>query len=297
MYHKPVLLRESIEGLAIQPSGIYVDATFGGGGHSKAILDHLTEGQLIAFDQDDDTRDNLIKDNRFMLINANYRYIKNFLRYHGVIPVDGILADLGISSHQIDTPGRGFSTRFDGELDLRMDKHNPLSAKRIINQYPEKQLRDIFSWFGEIKNASRLAALIVEHRQIKTIDTTQDLREIIIPLAQKGKDHQYLARVFQALRIEVNQELEALKIFLLRSTEVLKQGGRLVVIAYHSLEDRLVKNFLRSGNFEGTLRKDFYGNVETPFRLINKKPIIPGDQELEQNPRSRSAKLRIAEKL
>jgi len=296
MYHEPVLLKESIEGLNIQPSGIYVDVTYGGGGHSRAILDHLKTGQLIAFDQDDDTRGNTIKDDRFMLINANYRYVKNFLSYHGLVPVDGILADLGISSHQIDTPDRGFSTRFEGELDLRMDKHNPLSAKILINQYQEDQLKKIFSWYGEIKNASRLAAIIVEQRQQKAINTTQDLREVIMPLAPKGKDHQYMARVFQALRIEVNQELESLKIFLEKSIEVLNKGGRLVVIAYHSLEDRLVKNFLKSGNFEGELEKDFYGNVETPFKLINKKPIIPGDQELETNPRSRSAKLRIAEK-
>jgi len=296
MYHEPVLLRESIEGLDIQPSGIYVDVTYGGGGHSKAILDHLTSGKLIAFDQDDDTRNNTIKDDRFIMINANYQYIKNYLRYQGMIPVDGILADLGISSHQIDTPERGFSTRFDGELDLRMDKRNPFSARHLINQYTEVELKKIFYWYGEIKNSSRLASVIVEQRHHKAINTTNDLREIIMPLAPRGKDHQYMARVFQALRIEVNQELETLKTFLEKSVELLNQGGRLVVIAYHSLEDRLVKNFMKSGNFEGKLEKDFYGNVEAPFKLINKKPITPDEQELDANPRSRSAKLRIAEK-
>lgn len=296
MYHKPVLLKESIEGLNIDPAGIYIDATFGGGGHARAILDHLTSGQLIAFDQDDDSRDNIIKDDRFMLINANYRYIKNFLRYHAAIPVDGILADLGISSHQIDTPERGFSTRYDGELDLRMDKRNPFNARLLLKQYPENQLKKIFSMYGEIENSSRLAAAIVEKRQQQEISTTRELREVIIKLAPRGKDHQYFARVFQALRIEVNQELEGLKSFLEKSAEVLKEGGRLVVIAYHSLEDRLVKNFLKSGNFEGKLHKDFYGNVEKPFKLIGNKPLIPDDVELERNPRSRSAKLRIAEK-
>jgi 16S rRNA (cytosine1402-N4)-methyltransferase len=296
MYHEPVLLKESIEGLAIRPSGTYVDATFGGGGHSRAILDHLTNGRLIAFDQDDDTRDNTIKDNRFMLINANYRYIKNFLSYLGTIPVDGIIADLGISSYQIDTPERGFSTRHEAELDLRMDKNKAFSARQLINQYQEDQLKQVFSNYGEIRNASRLASLIIQKRQDKSIDSTGELKEIILPLAPKGKDYQYMAKVFQALRIEVNQELDSLKTLLQKSVELLNEGGRMVVIAYHSLEDRIVKNFLRSGNFEGNLSKDFYGVVQTPFRLITTKAIVPDESELERNPRSRSARLRIAER-
>jgi 16S rRNA (cytosine1402-N4)-methyltransferase len=296
MYHEPVLLNASVEGLVIRPSGRYVDATFGGGGHSKAILDHLTGGRLIAFDQDDDTRDNIIEDDRFMLINANYRYIKNFLDYLGLIPVDGIIADLGISSHQIDTAERGFSTRQDAELDLRMDRNNPFTAKHLINEYAEDQLKEVFSTYGEIRNASRLAALIVDKRRKQKINTTKDLGEMVRPLAPRGKDNQFMAKVFQSLRIEVNHELDHLKVFLERSVEVLNEGGRLVVIAYHSLEDRLVKNFLRSGNFEGKLEKDFYGNIQTPLKLINTRVIVADEQELKKNPRSRSARLRIAEK-
>ena len=227
MYHEPVLLNASIEGLAIRPSGIYVDATFGGGGHSRAILDHLTDGRLIAFDQDDDTRDNNIEDDRFMLINANYRYIKNFLDYLGLIPIDGIIADLGVSSHQIDTAERGFSTRQEAELDLRMDRNNPFTAKQLINEYGKEQLREVFSNYGEIRNASRLAATIINHREKQSINTTKELGEIVRTLAPRGKDNQFMARVFQSLRIEVNQELDDLKVFLQKSVELLNVGGRM----------------------------------------------------------------------
>jgi 16S rRNA (cytosine1402-N4)-methyltransferase len=297
MYHEPVLLKETIDGLNIDPHGIYVDATFGGGGHARAILDHLTTGKLFAFDQDDDSIQNAPEDNRFLLINANFKYIKNFLRYYNAIPVNGILADLGVSSHQLNSPERGFSTRYDGDLDMKMDTRKLLDGKYIINNYPEDKLKMIFSSYGEIKNAFGLAAIIVSSRQKQEISTTDQLCEIALTLAPRGKENKYLAKVFQALRIEVNKEMNALRSFLVKSDEILVKGGRLVIIAYHSLEDRLVKNFIRTGNFTGRQEKDFFGNVLTNFKVVTKKPVVPDENELQANPRSRSAKLRIGEKI
>ncbi len=297
MYHEPVLLKETIDGLNIDPHGIYVDATFGGGGHARAILDHLTTGRLFAFDQDDDSIQNAPEDNRFLLINANFKYIKNFLRYYNAVPVNGILADLGVSSHQLNSPERGFSTRYDGDLDMKMDTRKSLDGKYIINNYPEDKLKMIFSSYGEIKNAFRLAAIIVSSRQKQEISTTDQLCEIALTLAPRGKENKYLAKVFQALRIEVNKEMDALRSFLIKSDEILVKGGRLVIIAYHSLEDRLVKNFIRTGDFTGRQKKDFFGNVLTNFKVVTKKPVVPDENELQANPRSRSAKLRIGEKI
>jgi 16S rRNA (cytosine1402-N4)-methyltransferase len=299
MYHIPVLLKETVEGLAIKPDGIYVDVTYGGGGHSREILKQLgPNGRLIGFDQDEDALKNKIEDDRFMLIHQNFRYMKNFLRLYKAIPVDGILADLGISSHQIDEPERGFSIRFDDiELDLRMDRKKSLSAKYVLNNYTEEQLRDVFSQFGELHNAARLAHLITESRREKVLSTVNQFKSVVNSCAPRGKENQFFARIFQALRIEVNDELEVLKELLRQSNEILKPGGRLVVIAYHSLEDRLVKNFMRAGNFEGLLEKDFYGNVTQPFRQLSRKPVEPSETEIGVNSRSRSAKLRIAEKL
>jgi 16S rRNA (cytosine1402-N4)-methyltransferase len=296
-YHRPVLLHESLEGLSIRPDGTYVDVTFGGGGHSRAILAKLGEkGKLIAFDQDEDAVANAIDDPRFILVRQNFRFLKNFLRLHNAIPVDGILADLGISSHQIDEPGRGFSTRFDGPLDMRMNRSANLDAEQLLNTYDERQLRNIFREFGDIENAGKLANTIVAAREISSIRSIAELKEAIAKCIPKGKEFQYLAKVFQALRIEINGEMEALKQLLLQSEEVLKPGGRMVVIAYHSLEDRLVKNFFRTGNFEGETEKDFYGNLLRPMEPVNRKPITPGEEELNENNRARSAKLRIAEK-
>jgi 16S rRNA (cytosine1402-N4)-methyltransferase len=297
MYHNPVLLKESIEGLAVNPKGIYVDVTFGGGGHSRQILKRLTSGKLIAFDQDEDSLKNKIEDERFTLVNSNFRYLKNFLQLYDSIPVDGILADLGVSSYQIDNAERGFSTRYNGILDLRMDKRNKLNGTKIINNYSEDELNKIFYQFGEIKNASKLTSIIVEKRKKSEIKTIYQFIEAINTCVPKGKENKYLAKVFQAIRIEVNNELDALKEFLKQSTQVLKSGGRLVVISYHSLEDRLVKNFMKSGNFEGEILKDFYGNPLVEFKLITKKPIIAAVSEIEKNSRARSAKLRIAEKI
>jgi len=297
MYHTPVLLKESIEGLALKSKGIYVDVTFGGGGHSKQILKHLTSGRLIAFDQDEDSLKNKIEDERFTLVNSNFRYLKNFLQLYDSIPVDGILADLGVSSYQIDNAERGFSTRYNGLLDLRMDKRNKLIGTKIINNYSEDELNKIFYQFGEIKNASKLTTVIVEKRKKSEIKTSYQFIEAIRSCMPKGKENKYLAKVFQAIRIEVNNELDALKEFLIQSAQVLKSGARLVVISYHSLEDRLVKNFMKSGNFEGEILKDFYGNQLVDFRLIIKKPIIASVSEIEKNRRARSAKLRIAEKI
>lgn len=295
-YHKPVLLHESLEGLAIRPDGTYVDVTFGGGGHSRAILEQLGEkGKLIAFDQDEDAVANAINDPRFILIRQNFRFLKNFLRLHNAIPVDGILADLGISSHQIDEPERGFSTRFNGPLDMRMNRSAALSAEEVINTYDERQLRNIFREYGDVENAGRLANVIVTAREQESIRSIAELKEAISPCVPKGKEFQYLAKVFQALRIEINGEMDALKELLQQSAEVLKPGGRLVVIAYHSLEDRLVKNFFRTGNFEGENEKDFFGNLIRPLEPVNRKPIIPGEDELNENNRARSAKLRIAQ--
>ncbi|MCK4569646.1 MAG: 16S rRNA (cytosine(1402)-N(4))-methyltransferase RsmH [Bacteroidales bacterium] len=296
MYHTPVLLKESIQGLMIESGGTYVDATFGGGGHAIEIMKQIGTGKLIAFDRDPDTLNNVIRDKNFMLINADYRYIKNFLQLHDAIPCDGILADLGISSHQIDAPERGFSTRFEGELDMRMDNRSPISAADIVNNYPEHDLAVILKNYGEIKNSKRLASVITHARSVSPIQSTTALKAIVQECAQRGQENKYLAQVFQAIRIEVNRELESLEIFLTKGMEVLKPGGRMVVISYHSLEDRLVKNFFRSGNTDGRQEQDFYGNIHTGIQAITRKPIIPKQEEIDRNPRARSAKLRIGEK-
>lgn len=297
-FHESVLLKESIEALSIKPDGIIVDATFGGGGHSKEIVKRLGEnGRLYAFDQDEDAVKNRLEDPRFIMINNNFRYLKNFLKLYKAIPVDGIIADLGISSHQIDTPERGFSTRYEGKLDMRMDRRITFSAKELVNKYEEERLKAVFTLFGEIRNASKLANIIVSERKVKEIETTGELKEIIKPCIIRGNENKYLAQVFQALRIEVNQELASFQEFLKQSNEVLRQGGRLVIISYHSLEDKLVKNFFRSGNFLGEMIKDFYGNPLVPLKAINRKPIVPTAAEISRNNRARSAKLRIAEKL
>ena len=296
MYHTPVLLDESIDGLMLTKGGIYVDATFGGGGHSKEILKRLKGGKLFAFDRDPEAAENVVKDKRLMLINADYKYIKNYLKLHDAIPCEGILADLGISSHQIDVPERGFSTRYDGSLDMRMDNRTEQSAADIINDYPENDLAVLFRNFGEVKNSRKLAGVITAARQVSKINSTTELKNIASACAPRGQEHKYMAQVFQAIRIEVNRELEALEEFLQKSLEVLKPGGRLSIISYHSLEDRLVKNFMRSGNTRGVIEKDFYGNIKSGIHAINRKPIIPGQDETDRNPRARSAKLRIGEK-
>jgi 16S rRNA (cytosine1402-N4)-methyltransferase len=296
-YHQPVLLKECLEGLDIKPGGIYVDVTFGGGGHSKAILQNLgKKGKLFAFDQDKDAARNIPDDERFTFIPQNFSYMKNFLRMYEATQIDGILADLGVSSHQFDEAERGFSIRFDAGLDMRMNQQSGKTAAQVLNEYDEVKLKNIFREYGEVENAGRLVKLIVEARLMGPISGTEQLKEIIAPCMPKFKEHQYLAKVFQALRIEVNDEIEVLKQMLQQSLEVLKPGGRLVVMSYHSLEDRLVKNFLKSGNFEGEQQKDFYGNIHRPFSLITKKPIVPNEKEVEENSRARSAKLRVAEK-
>lgn len=297
MYHQPVLLNECIEGLKIDPNGTYVDVTYGGGGHSKAILAQLKGGRLIAFDQDEAAEKNKADTSKLIFVRQNFKYLKNYLRLHNALPVNGILADLGVSSHQFDTAERGFSTRFEAELDMRMDTNSQKSAKMVLNEFSEEQLKEIFKVYGEIPNASKLAYRIVHERKLKPINKVSELKNIIAPLVTRGKENQYLAQVFQALRIEVNNEMQVLKELLVQSLEVLDKGGRLVVISYHSLEDRLVKHFMRKGKFEGEVEKDFFGNSLVPFELITKKPLIPGAAEMEQNTRSRSAKLRIAEKL
>lgn len=297
MYHQPVLLNECIEGLKIDPNGTYVDVTYGGGGHSKAILAQIKEGRLIAFDQDEAAEKNKADTSKLIFVRQNFKYLKNYLRLHNALPVNGILADLGVSSHQFDTAERGFSTRFEAELDMRMDTNSQKTAKMVLNEFSEEQLKEIFKVYGEIPNASKLAYRIVHERKLKPINKVSELKNIIAPLVTRGKENQYLAQVFQALRIEVNNEMQVLKELLVQSLEVLDKGGRLVVISYHSLEDRLVKHFMRKGKFEGEVEKDFFGNSLVPFELITKKPLIPGAAEMEQNPRSRSAKLRIAEKL
>jgi 16S rRNA (cytosine1402-N4)-methyltransferase len=295
-YHNPVLLKECIDGLNINPEGIYVDVTFGGGGHSREILKHLTTGKLYAFDQDDDAVKNKIDDERFVLIKQNFRYLKNFLKMYNALPVDGLLADLGVSSHQFDEAERGFSIRFDAKLDMRMDQNGKLTAAEVLNTYSEEELKRIFKLYGEVDNAGYLASIIFHNRKDKTINTVNDLKVMITKCVKRGKENQYYAQVFQALRIEVNKELDVLQELLLQSLDVLKPGGRLVVISYHSLEDRLVKNIMRSGKFEGEVEKDFYGNQLTPFKQITRKPIVPTERENEENSRARSAKLRIAEK-
>lgn len=297
-YHQPVLLQESVDALAIKPQGIYVDVTFGGGGHSAHILQQLQGGHLYAFDQDTDAEEQAEKlaSGSFTFVKSNFRYLKKYLRLYGVRQVDGILADLGVSSHQFNTAERGFSTRFDGPLDMRMDKESPLSAKQLVNEYSEEQLHRIFGLYGEVKNAKTLAREVVYARNVRTIETIADFKEAIAGCTPKGKENKYLAQVFQALRIEVNDELKALEEMLEQAAEVLKPGGRLSVISYHSLEDRLVKNFIAKGKFFGEVEKDFFGNEIKPLDSVIRKPIVPGAQELQENNRSRSAKLRIAEK-
>ncbi|MBW6478778.1 MAG: 16S rRNA (cytosine(1402)-N(4))-methyltransferase RsmH [Bacteroidales bacterium] len=294
-YHRPVLLQSCIEGLNVKAGGTYVDVTFGGGGHSALILENLKDGRLVAFDQDPDAANNLPDDNRLLFINQNFRYMKNFLKLHGAMPVDGILADLGISSWQIDQAERGFSTRFHGPLDMRMDKQSVLSAREVLNEYEKYELVRVFRLYGELKNAHKIAEEIIFHRKAESFETTEQLKQVLQKLAPRGKENKFFAQVFQALRIEVNAELDVLKEFLKQSVEVLKPGGRLVVISYHSLEDRLVKNFIKAGNFEGHQEKDFFGNVLAPLKAVGKL-IVPDDKEQIENPRSRSAKLRIAEK-
>lgn len=292
------MLRECIDGLAIKPDGVYVDVTFGGGGHSKEILKHLsTSGRLIAFDQDADARVNIPKDDRLAFIDQNFRYLKNNCRLQGALPVNGILADLGVSSHQFDQPERGFSTRFDGELDMRMDQEGTLTAKQVVNEYSEEDLHKIFGIYGEIKNAKSLARTLVTSRLNKPIKTINDLKTVIAKLIPKGKENKYLAQVFQALRIEVNQELEALQEFLEQSVDVLAVGGRLVVMSYHSLEDRLVKSFIAKGKFRGEVEKDFFGNQIKPLEAVERKAITASEEELATNNRARSAKLRVAVKI
>ncbi len=295
MYHKPVLLEQAVKKLSVKPDGVYVDATFGGGGHSRAILDRLQEGKLFGFDQDREAEKNVPDDQRFIFLNHNFRYMRNFLKLYGVTEVDGILADLGVSSHQIDEAERGFSTRFEGPLDMRMNQLATVSAKEVINEYEQEKLARVFYFFGELKNARKIAGIIEKERQEKKIETTADLMAILKKVAPRGKENKFFAQVFQALRIEVNQELEALKEFLEQSNDLLKPGGRLAVISYHSLEDRLVKNFMRSGNFKGEVEKDFFGNPLTPLEPVGKQETA-APQEINENPRARSARLRIAEK-
>lgn len=296
-YHNPVLLDDSVKGLNIKEDGIYVDVTFGGGGHSKEILKHLGDkGQLIAFDQDQDALLNIIDDSRFLLIHENFRYIRRFLKFHGVKTVDGILADFGVSSHQFDEPDRGFSTRFDADLDMRMNQQDVLSAFHVVNDYEEGQLRRVFYQYGELRQAPVLARTIVSERKNEEIKTTEQLKQVLKKHLPPRRENKILAQIYQAIRIEVNQELEVLKEFLLQTPELLKQGGRLSVISYHSLEDRIVKRFIRSGLFEGEAEKDVYGNTDVPFKKIGKL-IMPSEDEIALNNRARSARLRIAERL
>ena len=298
-YHKPVMLKECLEGLNIKPDGIYVDVTFGGGGHSRAILEKLTTGHLYSFDQDDDAKQEAAKidSENFTFISANFRFIKKYLRVYGVKQVDGILADLGISSHQIDTAERGFSTRFDAELDMRMDVQQPQSAKTVVNEYSFEDLHKIFGIYGELRNARTVAQAVVSGRGAGPIETIIELKAALQSYAPRGKENKFFAQVFQALRIEVNEELKVLEEFLEQVPELLATEGRLVVMAYHSLEDRPVKNFLRSGKFFGEVEKDLFGNEIKPLHSITRKPLEANETELLENPRARSAKLRIAEKL
>ncbi len=297
-YHIPVMLNECMEGLAIKPDGVYVDVTFGGGGHSKEILSRLGEkGTLYGFDQDADAENNIPEDDRFVFVRSNFRYLSNFMRFHGETEIDGLLADLGVSSHHFDDKDRGFSFRFQGMLDMRMNTRAGKTAADILNTYTEEALSTLFYLYGELKNSRKLASVIVKARETKPLETTDEFLVLITPYIGKDKEKKMLAQVFQALRIEVNDEMCALREMLQQAMRLLKPGGRLVVMTYHSLEDRLVKNFFKSGNFEGTISQDFFGNIQSPFRLINNKVITPSSEEVEVNPRSRSAKLRIAEKL
>lgn len=295
-YHNPVLLNESVVGLNIKPDGIYVDVTFGGGGHSREILNRLgPNGKLFAFDQDEDALENKIDDERFVLINENFRFIKRFLRFYNIKSVDGILADLGVSSHQFDVAARGFSTRFDAELDMRMSKKNDLNAYRVVNEYDETNLRRVFLDYGELKNAPAIARVIIEARDKEPIKNTEQLKVVLSRFLPAHKSHKILAQMYQAIRIEVNQEMYVLKEFLEQALEILNPGGRLSVISYHSLEDRLVKRFMKNGQFEGEPERDFFGNFSVPFKTVGKL-IVPDQAEIKQNNRARSAKLRIAEK-
>lgn len=297
-YHIPVMLNECMEGLAIKPDGVYVDVTFGGGGHSKEILSRLgKKGTLYGFDQDADAENNIPEDDRFVFVRSNFRYLSNFMRFHGETEIDGLLADLGVSSHHFDDKNRGFSFRFQGMLDMRMNTRAGKTAADILNTYTEEALSTLFYLYGELKNSRKLASVIVKARETKPLETTDEFLALITPYIGKDKEKKMLAQVFQALRIEVNDEMCALREMLQQAMRLLKPGGRLVVMTYHSLEDRLVKNFFKSGNFEGTISQDFFGNIQSPFRLINNKVITPSSEEVEVNPRSRSAKLRIAEKL
>ena len=297
LYHEAVLLDESIAGLSIEPNGIYVDVNFGGGGHSKSILQKLENGKLFAFDQDSDAQQNFVDDDRLVLIAQNFRFIKKFLRLEGVNEVDGILADLGVSSHQFDTAERGFSIREDGDLDMRMNREQKLSAKIVVNDYDLNELSRIFKEFGELNNAYSLAKSIVNYRKGKVISTTEDLKDAVKEHVPPHKKNKILAKLFQAIRIEVNDEINALKDMLSQSVDLLKKGGRLSVISYHSLEDRLVKNLIKSGNFEGEIEKDFYGVPNLVLNSVNRKPITATQLELDSNPRSRSAKLRVGQKI
>ncbi|MBT8263507.1 MAG: 16S rRNA (cytosine(1402)-N(4))-methyltransferase RsmH [Bacteroidia bacterium] len=296
-YHKPVLLKETVDGLNIQPNGVYVDVTFGGGGHSKEIIKRLgEEGKLIAFDQDTDALENAIDDPRFLLINENFRFLKRFLRFYGYKQVDGILGDFGVSSHQFDVAERGFSTRFEADLDMRMNQNSEFSAYDVINSYEQHQLRSVLSSYGELRSAAGMARMIIEAREKEPIKSSEQLKKALGRFLPKHKENKILAQVFQAIRIEVNQELEALKEFLLQTQDVLKPGGRLSLISYHSLEDRLVKRYMRNGLFEGEPEKDVFGRSEVPFKPVGKF-VLPSEEEIRENPRARSAKLRIAEKL
>ncbi len=296
-YHNPVLLKDSVDGLNIKPDGIYVDVTFGGGGHSKEILSRLgPDGKLFAFDQDEDALENTIKDDRFVLINENFRFIKRFLRFYNIKNVDGILADLGVSSHQFDVAERGFSTRFDAELDMRMSQKNDLNAYRVVNEYDEANLKRVFLDYGELKNAPAIARVILEARELQPIKNTEQLKTVLSRFLPAHKSHKILAQMYQAIRIEVNQEMDVLKEFLVQSLEILNSGGRLSVISYHSLEDRLAKRFMKNGMFEGEPERDFFGNFSVPFKTVGKL-IVPDANEIRVNNRARSAKLRIAEKI
>lgn len=297
VYHVPVLLKESVDGLAIRPDGIYVDVTFGGGGHSREILRRLgPNGRLFGFDQDEDAQRNIPDDPRFTFVRSNFRFLRNFLKYYGVEQVDGILADLGVSSHHFDDKGRGFSFRFDGALDMRMNRKAQMSAADVVNNYEEEKLAQIFYTYGELKNGRRIAAAIAKARAEKPIKTISDFMEVVKPLFPQEREKKETAKLFQALRMEVNHETDALCEMLAESVKVLKPGGRLSVITYHSIEDRLTKNLIKTGNTDGKLEKDFFGRVEKPLEAVNNKIIVPDDEEIERNPRSRSAKLRIAEK-
>jgi 16S rRNA (cytosine1402-N4)-methyltransferase len=298
-YHVPVMLKECLKGLNIVPEGTYVDATFGGGGHSWAMLEMIKGGRLIAFDQDPDARKeaDIILERSFTFCQANFKYMKKYLKLNGITKVQGILADLGISSHQIDSPERGFSTRFEGPLDMRMDQKNPLTAAKLLNEYPEEKLHKILGMYGEVKNARTLARRIGQKRTEKKFERISDLIELLKEMAPRGKEFKYYAQVFQALRIEVNGELEALETFLMQCGEVMEQGGRLVILSYHSLEDRMVKNYINTGKAFGDLEKDFFGNPIRPFRAINRKPVEASEQEVKENNRARSARLRVAERI